>query len=147
MKEWTSPPASITSFRFTRRKGSLDISLDEINPCVREACWNCPDLTAEFSDISVGSARLEEGWEEARKWNQVIVRTAAGERLLQLAKDRKVLEFREVPKGNLAKLKTASMGKKKTAVKNLALKSGDPENLLYLDSRDPVLSALIHRPA
>ena len=52
-----------------------------------------------------------------------------------------------MPKGNLAKLKTASMGKKKTAVKNLALKSGDPENLLYLDSRDPVLSAFIHRPA
>ncbi len=141
------PPSKYHILQVYTKKGSLDVSLDEINPCVREACWNCPDLTAEFSDISVGSARLEEGWDEARKWNQVIVRTAAGERLLQLAKDRKVLEFREVPKGNLAKLKTASMGKKKTAVKNLGLKSGDPENLLYLDSRDSVLSSLIRRPA
>ena len=40
----------------------------------------------------------------------------------------------------MEKLKTASMSKKKTAVKNLTLRSHDPENLFYLDPKDPVLS-------
>jgi coenzyme F420 hydrogenase subunit beta len=124
----------------------MDISLDEINPCVRGACWYCPDLTAEFSDISVGSARLSEGWEEAKNWNQVIVRTPRGQQLLDLARERGLLEFREAPGGNLKKLKTASMSKKKTAVKNLTLRSHDPQNLFYLDSKDPVLGILARRP-
>jgi coenzyme F420 hydrogenase subunit beta len=95
-------------------------------------------VTAEFSDISVGSARLPEGWEVAKGWNQVIVRTAVGQELLQLAKDKGVLEFRDVPDGNIEKLKQASVKKKKTGLDNLACKSGDREDLLYLDCRDPV---------
>ena len=57
-------------------------------------------------------------------------------------KRKELLEFREVPEGNLAKLKTASLGKKKTAVKNLKIRSRDPKNLYYLDPEDPVLSPL-----
>ena len=72
-------------------------------------------MTAEFSDLSVGSARLPEGWETARSWNQVIVRTERGMDLLELARRRGVLEFREVPAGNLEKLKAASLGKKRAA--------------------------------
>lgn len=136
------PPSKYHLLQVYTRRGSIDISLDEINPCVRGACWYCPDLTAEFSDISVGSARLPEGWKEAKHWNQVIVRTPRGQQLVGLAKERGLLEFREVPGGNLEKLKTASMSKKKTAVKNLALKSRDPENLFYLDPKDPVLGRL-----
>ena len=74
----------------------------------------------------------------AKGWNQVIVRTTVGEALMQLAKDRRVLEFRDVPEGNLEKLKQASVKKKKTALDNLACKSGDRDDLLYLDCRDPV---------
>jgi coenzyme F420 hydrogenase subunit beta len=72
-------------------------------------------MTAEFSDLSVGSARLPEGWETARFWNQVIVRTKRGSDLLDLARRKGVLEFREVPAGNLEKLKAASLNKKRTA--------------------------------
>ena len=141
------PPSKYHILQVYTKKGSMDISLDEVNPCVRGACWYCPDLTAEFSDISVGSARLAEGWEEAKNWNQVIVRTSRGEQLLKLARERGLLEFRDVPEGNLERLKTASMNKKRTAVKNLTLRSHDPENLFYLDPKDPVLSTLIKRPA
>jgi coenzyme F420 hydrogenase subunit beta len=141
------PPSKYHILQVYTKKGPLDISLEEVNPCVREACWYCPDLTAEFSDISVGSARLAEGWEEAKNWNQVIVRTSQGEQLLGLARKRGLLEFRDVPEGNLERLKTASMNKKRTAVRNLTLRSRDPENLFYLDSKDPVLSTLIKRPA
>ena len=140
------PPSKYHILQVYTKKGSLDISLDEVNACVRGACWYCPDLTGEFSDISVGSARLSEGWEEAKNWNQVIVRTARGQQLLDLARERGLLEFREVPGGNLEKLKTASMSKKKTALKNLTLRSHDPQNLFYLDPEDPVLGTLVRRP-
>ena len=89
---------------------------------------------------------MSEGWEEAKNWNQVIVRTPRGQRLLDLAREREILEFREVPAGTLEKLKTASLSKKKTAVKNLLLRSRNPRDLIYLDSRDPVLSPLIKGP-
>jgi coenzyme F420 hydrogenase subunit beta len=141
------PPSQYHLLQVFTKKGRLEISLDEVNRCVRGACWYCPDLTAEFSDLSVGSARLSEGWEEAKNWNQVIVRTAQGQRLLNLARERGLLEFREVPAGNVEKLKNASLSKKKTAVKNLLLRSRNPEDLIYLDPRDPVLHPLIKRPA
>ena len=132
------PPSKYKTMQVETDSGLVEIPLDEVEACVREACKFCTDVTAEFSDISVGSARLPDGWEVAKGWNQVIVRTAAGEALMQLAKDRQVLEFRDVPDGNLEKLKQASVKKKKTALENLACKSGDRDDLLYLDCRDPV---------
>lgn len=62
--------------------------------------------------------------------------------LLELARSWGLLEFRDVPEGNLEKLKKASMNKKRTAGKNLAEKSDSPGNLLYLDSNDPVFRTL-----
>jgi coenzyme F420 hydrogenase subunit beta len=136
------PPSKYHLLQLYTKKGTIDISLDEVTSSVRGACWYCPDLTAEFSDLSVGSARLPEGWEEAKGWNQVIVRTPLGQKLLNLAKKKGLLEFRDVPEENLPRLKTASLGKKRTAVKNLKLRSRDPQNLFYLDPEDPVLGAM-----
>jgi coenzyme F420 hydrogenase subunit beta len=109
------PPSRYHTLEVYTTGETVQVSLDEVEPCVRESCRTCGDMTAEFSDLSVGSARLPEGWETARSWNQVIVRTQRGMDLLELARDRGVLEFREVPEGNLEKLKAASLGKKKTA--------------------------------
>jgi coenzyme F420 hydrogenase subunit beta len=100
-------------------------------------------MTAEYADISVGSARLAEGWEVARGWNQVIVRSDAGRRLMELAVERGVLEFLEVPEGNWERLKKASVGKKRTAIRNLTAKSGSSSDLLYLDPHDPALAGLV----
>ena len=137
------PPSKHHSMEVHTGKGIISISLDEVMPAVRKACHYCFDMTAEFSDISVGSARSPEGWEVARGWNQVIVRTRTGQELLERARSRGVLEFRDMPEENLARLKKASMNKKRAAVKNLADKSGDPKDLLYLDWKDPVLRTLI----
>jgi len=109
------PPSRYHTLEVYTRGETIRVSLDEVNPCVREACHSCDDMTAEFSDLSAGSARLPEGWEAARSWNQVIVRTQRGMDLLELARRRGVLEFREPPGGNLEKLKAASLGKKKAA--------------------------------
>jgi len=113
------PPSKYHSLDVFTTEGKLSISLDEVQKCVRPCCHSCSDMTAEFSDISVGSARLPEGWEEARSWNQVIVRTDAGQKLVELARSKGVLEFREVPEGNLEKLKKASLKKKRTGAENL----------------------------
>ena len=140
------PPSKYHVLQVFTKKGVLNISLDEVTSFVRGACWYCPDLTAEFSDLSVGSARLSEGWEEAKGWNQVIVRTPAGQKLVNLAKEKGLLEFRKVPDENLPKLKAASLGKKRTAVKNLKLRSRDAKNLYFLDPEDPVLCAMAAGP-
>jgi coenzyme F420 hydrogenase subunit beta len=116
------PPSRYHTLEVYTPKGTVPISLDEVTLCVRESCRTCGDMTAEYSDLSVGSARLPEGWEEARGWNQVIARTRRGQDLLELARRRGVLEFREVPDGNLEKLKAASLGKK------LAAEGPHPEN-------------------
>ena len=109
------PPSRYHALEVYTKEGIVRVSLDEVLPCIRESCLSCDDMTAEFSDISVGSARLPEGWEEARLWNQVIVRTSRGAELLELARRSGVLEFREVPAGNLEKLKAASLNKKMAA--------------------------------
>lgn len=111
------PPSGYHTLEVYTPDGTVSISLDEVERCIRPSCRSCSDMTAEFSDISVGSARLPEGWEEAKSWNQVIVRTEAGQKLIDLARQKGVLEFKEVPEGNLEKLKKASMNKKRTGGK------------------------------
>jgi coenzyme F420 hydrogenase subunit beta len=136
------PPSKHNSMEIHTPGGIVEIPLEEVTPFVRKSCGYCWDMTAEFSDLSVGSARLPEGWAAARGWNQVIVRTPAGQELMDLAGARKVLEFREMPEGNLERLKKASLNKKRAALRNLAQMSGNPEDLLYLDGQDPVLRTL-----
>ncbi|MBW2053833.1 MAG: Coenzyme F420 hydrogenase/dehydrogenase, beta subunit C-terminal domain, partial [Deltaproteobacteria bacterium] len=138
------PPSKYECMEVYTTNGTITIPLEEVLPSVKEGCQYCFDMTAEFSDLSVGSARVPEGWDAAKGWNQVIVRSRAGQELLDLARSKGVLEFRDLPEGNLEKLKTASMNKKKFCVEALIKKSGSSENLLYLDPQDPVLSRFIN---
>lgn len=117
--------------------GEKSISFDHVESCIREACRYCIDSTAEFADISVGSARFGADWEQMRGWNQLIVRTATGSRLVDLALHRGVLEIRQAPDGILKELKEAAAEKKRAALKNIIRKSGSVKNLLYLNSSDP----------
>ena len=100
-------------------KKDIEIPLEEIYPIINESCAYCDDFTAEFSDLSVGGARTNRGWEYDCGWNQIIVRTKKGEELLKLAKERKVLEFKDVEAQNLSKLKKAHLNKRKNAVRNI----------------------------
>jgi coenzyme F420 hydrogenase subunit beta len=134
------PPSQYHRLDVYTTNGTVSVSLDEVIPCVRPSCWACTDMTSEWSDLSVGAARLPEGWEEARAWNQVIVRTERGEELIARAKARGVLRFREVPAGAMEKLKKAAANKKRAGVATLAQKSGRPEDLIYLDPADPLIA-------
>jgi len=137
------PPSKYKILELYTKQGTLEVSIDEVAACVNNACKSCFDMTAEFSDISVGSARLDEGWEVAKGWNQVIVRTDLGQQLIDLALSKGLLEERSIPEGNLDKLKWASMNKKKMAVECLSNISGTCQDLIYLDCRDPVLCTLL----
>jgi coenzyme F420 hydrogenase subunit beta len=123
------PPSRYHTLEVYSGERTVGVSLDEIDPCVRESCRSCDDMTAEFADLSVGSARLPEGWEEARFWNQVIVRTRRGSDLMELARSKGVLEFREVPAGNLEKLKAASLNKKRAAASHPSVRGNLTEPL------------------
>jgi hypothetical protein len=72
------PPSRYHTLEVYADGETLRIPLDDVDSCVRDSCRICSDMTAEFSDLSVGSARLPEGWKTARSWNQVIVRTQRG---------------------------------------------------------------------
>jgi len=120
------PPSKYHSIEFAPRGGgdAVSVNLDEVLPLVRPACRACADMTAEFADLSVGGARSADGWEVDKKWNQIIVRSKTGEELLELARARGVLEFKDAPDTALEKLKGASMGKKRTAVRTLRERFG-----------------------
>ncbi len=87
-----------------------DIPLDEIRPFIRPGCHVCPDMTSEFSDISVGTVEGEEGW------NTVLVRTEKGEELVKQAEAEGVIESRPLPVDKLSHLKEASLLKKRRAI-------------------------------
>jgi coenzyme F420 hydrogenase subunit beta len=94
------------------------IPVDDIRSFIRPSCRVCLDMTAELSDISVGTVEGKEGW------NTVIVRTAKGENLLKRAKNAGVIETRPLPRDNLSHLKEASLLKKRRALDALKEKGG-----------------------
>jgi len=132
-------PAGKNILELFTNNGAKSIPFDEVQNCIREACLYCLDSTAEYADISVGSARFAGKWEDVRHWNQLIVRTRKGRELVELAVKKGVLEVREAPAASLKELKKAAIKKKKEALKNIIRKSGSIKNMLYLDSRDPVV--------
>ena len=123
-------PAGKNILELFTNNGTKSIPFDEVQDCIREACLYCMDSTAEYADVSVGSARFAGSWEEVRQWNQLIVRTEKGRELVDLAVKRGVLEIREAPAESLKELKDAAVKKKKEALKNIIQKSGSVKKSL-----------------
>lgn len=114
------------------------VDLDDVLPLVRKNCEYCHDMTAEFADLSVGGARSSDGWDVDKGWNQLIVRSEKGAKLVELAREKGILEFRdfggkEAETAALAKLKTASMSKKAKALTALTDLTGNTDDLGYLE--------------
>lgn len=107
------PPSKHQCLEVQTRLGVLEIPIDQAQACVRESCRSCLDMTCEFADLSVGSARSPEGWQVDKGWNQVVVRSETGKDLLELARSKAVLEFKQVPPGSLEKLQEASRKKRR----------------------------------
>lgn len=104
----------------------LRIPVDDIRPFIRSSCRVCMDMTAELSDLSVGTVEGKEGW------NTVIVRTGKGEILLKRAKKAGIIETKSLPKDNLGHLIEASLLKKKRALDALKERGGIEKSYLTL---------------
>ena len=127
------PPSKYHSLELRQDGETVSVNLDEVTPLVRSGCRYCTDMTAEFADLSVGGARSADGWDVDKGWNQVIVRSEKGMKLLELAREKGVLEFKDTPETGLDKLKGASLGKKRTGLKNLRQLTGSEDDLGYLN--------------
>jgi coenzyme F420 hydrogenase subunit beta len=106
IRKYDIPPPPAQVFRFLTDEGWREVSLDHIRPFILKGCSLCRDMTAEWSDISVGTAEGLEGW------NTLVVRTEVGEELLNGAVRDDVLETDGLPGANLAHLKEASRNKR-----------------------------------
>jgi coenzyme F420 hydrogenase subunit beta len=122
----TPPPERI--LEVTAGNKLVRIPVDEIRPFVRPSCRVCLDMTAELSDISVGTVEGKEGW------NTVIVRTAMGENVLRRAKRAGIIETKSLPKGNLKHLIEASLLKKRRAFDALKERGGIEKGYLTLST-------------
>jgi coenzyme F420 hydrogenase subunit beta len=108
----TPPPERM--LEVTSGKKLYRLPVDDIRPFIRPSCKVCLDMTAELSDVSVGTVEGKEGW------NTVIVRTVVGEDLLKRAKKAGIIETRSLPKGSLNHLKEASLLKKRRGLEGLS---------------------------
>lgn len=122
------------AFDMYTRSGKVSIEIEEVREFIMPTCAYCMDMTAEFADISVGSGRRQ-----FLGWNTVVVRTDTGEKLVELAKSKGVLETQSLPLENLIHLKRAALNKKRAALSEIISMTGNRENLLYLGlSKDMV---------
>lgn len=132
-------PAGKNVLELKSAADAVCVPMAEVDACVRTACRYCIDSTAEFADLSVGAARFGGDCEEMRCWNQIIVRSDRGKKLVELALAKGALEIREAPAQALKDLKNAAALKKSSALKNIMAKSRSAKNLLYLNGNDPVV--------
>jgi coenzyme F420 hydrogenase subunit beta len=105
------PPPPADKMEIYMREGeTMEIPLDEVRELVPEGCSYCIDMTAEFSDISVG---VLEGRPEM---NTLIVRTERGQRVVNEAQKEGYLIVSDIPKENLEHLQWAAGNKKRRAL-------------------------------
>jgi coenzyme F420-reducing hydrogenase beta subunit len=79
-----------------------DVDVKELGSTVEERCLDCPDFTAQYSDISVGSVGSDEGY------STVIVRSDVGKKLVKsLALTKGTVITDEITKLSIRKRKRA----------------------------------------
>ncbi len=98
------PPAEV--FTINTKNKTHQIPLDEIRTMIPKGCTTCPDMTAEWSDLSVGS------FEGKPAWNTLIIRTEKGQKLVDKAVEEGYLVVDEFPMSSLEHLSSGAANKK-----------------------------------
>ncbi len=109
VKKFDIPPPPANELQVLTDEGVKSISLDELRPLIQPGCNECPDMTSEFADLSVGMFEGRPGW------NTLFVRTQAGRDLVDKAAKSGNLKTEPFPETNLQHLRQASINKKKRA--------------------------------
>jgi len=115
------------SFDVYTKSGKTEIDLDEIREYINTACSYCCDMTSQFADVSVGSGRAM-----YKGWNTVIVRTEAGQNIVEIAKKKGLLETQPIPAESLTHLKKATLNKIARAINNITNLTGSKQDFGYL---------------
>jgi coenzyme F420 hydrogenase subunit beta len=103
------PPAKVMILETA--DGKLEFPLDDIRPLIPQTCFICPDMTSEWSDLSVGMFEGRTGW------NTLIVRTERGGALVEEARARGFLETESMPAPYTDSLAKAALQKKQRALR------------------------------
>jgi len=111
------PPAEI--MEIYTRDSKIEVPLEEIRPIVSDSCAYCPDMTSEFSDISVGVL------ENRPDRNTLIIRTDRGLKFVEEAEKAGYVVLENLPAESLDHLSWAAGNKKKRAM----LKAGEEGRL------------------
>ncbi|BCS98440.1 hypothetical protein DSLASN_40720 [Desulfoluna limicola] len=124
------PPASVFSFKTTN--GTVNLPLETVRDAIPGGCRICPDMTAEFTDLSVGAM------EGDTSWNTVICRTEAGEALFDEAVSKGYLESAPLTAEQVEGLLNASAAKKSRALTKAledgVLNNGEGSSAIRMDS-------------
>jgi len=105
------PPANIMVVETEDRR--LEIPLSEVKPLIPQTCFICLDMTAEWSDVSVGMFEGRPGW------NTLIVRSENGAELVRQARDKGFLETEKMPRQNIKHLAKSAADKKENSLRTL----------------------------
>jgi coenzyme F420 hydrogenase subunit beta len=113
IKSMDIPPPPANIMRVDLGDEILEIPLDKVRPFIPDTCGLCPDMTSEWSDLSVGMYEGRPGW------NTLLVRTAKGRELVESAVSSGMLLTEPMPAQSLEHLKDAAAGKKQRAFQSL----------------------------
>ena len=105
------PPAGIMALETDN--GPVEIALSEIKPLIPHTCYICLDMTAEFADLSAGMFENRPGW------NTLIVRSAAGDEIVEQARQAGFIETEDFPAEDLRHLSRAAAEKKERSLRTL----------------------------
>jgi len=105
------PPANILTLETVN--GSVEVSLSDIKPLIPHTCFVCPDMTAEFADLSAGMLEGRPGW------NTLIIRSVRGAEIVDQARREGFIETEPFPEDNLKHLSKAAAEKKERSVRTL----------------------------
>ncbi len=89
---------------------TTELPLSEVRTLIPNGCSVCPDMTAEWADISVGA------FEGKKEWNTLIIRTERGEEIVNKAVEAGYLKLDEFTAEGLDHLTTGAGNKKKRAL-------------------------------
>ncbi|MBI5443151.1 MAG: Coenzyme F420 hydrogenase/dehydrogenase, beta subunit C-terminal domain [Deltaproteobacteria bacterium] len=103
------PPPPARVFVVRTDEGEVEIPLEEVRPHIANACRLCPDMTAEWADLSVGV------FEPSPEWNTLVVRTEEGLRAVEAAREAGYLTVEAMPADALESLAGAARNKKRRA--------------------------------
>jgi coenzyme F420 hydrogenase subunit beta len=106
------PPPPTEVLLVQTRTGQAHFPLEEIRKLIPPTCFICPDMTAEWTDVSVGM------YEQRPGWNTLLVRTRTGAELVDKAEADSWLVTEAFPEVNEKALSDAAMAKKERSLRN-----------------------------